>query len=74
MTDEEASELAEKIADRWGIYGSPPDKINGEVWHPEDCKCRICFVLETTEELLSEQKELFDDLERYVYEARKIWT
>lgn len=61
MTDEEASELAEKIADQQGIYEFILDEDGIGVCHPEDCKCRSCFVTKKTEELLAEQGGLFDE-------------
>lgn len=34
------SELVEEIANMLGIYGIGPE--DGD--HPDDCKCRMCFV------------------------------
>jgi hypothetical protein len=59
MTVEEAQEIAERLADEKGVYGIYPGKY---VNHPDDCGCRICFVLKKTDELLesrTEQGELF---------------
>ena len=37
---ETPSELADAIADMLGIYGTGPEFGD----HPDDCKCRMCFV------------------------------
>jgi len=37
---ETIDELAEWIANIAGVYGCGPEDDN----HPNDCKCRICFV------------------------------
>ncbi len=37
---ENLDELVEDIADKCGVYGTPPE---GD--HPEDCPCRMCFVI-----------------------------
>jgi len=41
-------ELAEHIADLCGIYGCGPEEGD----HPDDCKCRICFVVEMQSRIL----------------------
>ena len=38
---ETPSELADAIADMLGIYGNGPEFGD----HPDDCKCRMCFVI-----------------------------
>lgn len=59
MTYDEAFELAEIEADKKGIYGVASDDYNEgkNIIHPSNCKCRICFVLNKTEELMNEQNE-----------------
>jgi len=47
---ETVEELAEDIADLVGIYGCLPDDT-GFSDHPQDCKCRICFVSNMTERI-----------------------
>ena len=38
---ETVDELAEELADMLGIYGDWPEFGD----HPDDCKCRVCFVI-----------------------------
>ena len=38
---ESLDELAEWLADRCGIFGNAKDPED----HPDDCPCRICFVI-----------------------------
>ena len=39
MPIETLEDIAEEMADKFGIYGSGP----AEGKHPDECKCRICF-------------------------------
>lgn len=38
---ETVHELCEDLADKLGVYGCGPEFGD----HPDDCDCRICFVL-----------------------------
>lgn len=40
MLHEDLTELAESIANLCGVYGIGPECGD----HPDDCKCRMCFV------------------------------
>lgn len=45
-------ELVEDIADMCGVYGSPPEPIEGKLMeHPENCNCRICFTIDLEERI-----------------------
>lgn len=47
---ETLTDIAEEMADKFGIYGChQPDKNAGpEDGHPENCQCRICYVIGLT--------------------------
>lgn len=53
---ETPEELADNIADLLGIYESPPMVGNLDTDHPQDCKCRICFVTEMTDRIIDSVK------------------
>ena len=45
---ETVHELAEDLADKLGVYGHSPELK----YHPNDCKCRMCFVTKMEDRII----------------------